>query len=988
MKTTTALFVLSALSTATNAVPAPVVDTVYPYTGPDVPIGDWVDPTINGNGKGYQRHVEARAVKPASDNPTNNVNVISLAYLPDGMNVHYQTPFGLGVAPSVKWGTDPSKLDQTATGNSHTYDRTPPCSLVSSVTMCSQWFHEVPIKNLQPGTTYYYQIPAANGTTVSDVEKFTTARAAGQDGEFSVAVLNDMGYTNAAGTLKQMSLAVDDGVAFAWHGGDISYADDWYSGIIPCESSWPLCYNGSSSQFPGGVVDNPDYLEPLPEGEVPTQGSPRGGDMSSLYESNWDLWQQWTNTITTKVPYMVLPGNHEAACAEFDGGNHELSAYLNDNQANSTGNSTNYLTYYSCPESQRNFTAYMNRFKMPGDETGGVGNFWYSFDYGLAHFVSIDGETDYAYSPEWPFVRDLKNGESHPLETETYPTDSGPFGRIDGTWQDNTGYEQYQWLAKDLASVNRTKTPWVIAMSHRPMWSSSTSSYQTYIRAAFQNLMLQNGVDAYLSGHIHYYERMYPLTSTGAVDSGSVIDQNTYRTNPGVSMTHIINGMAGNIESHSILSGKIQPKTAVLDMTHYGFNKLTFFNATAMKFSFVLGKDGSIADEVTLLKPKAGVSSTSTSASATATTSGLTTLTSGTSTKTCILRTSSTTIGSASTSGTSSPTTVDSSATDTSSPTTVDSSATDTSSPTTVDSSATDTSSPTTVDSSATETSSPTTVDSSASETSSGATDTASSYTSSTVYTTVTSIISSCKPTVINCPYTTAPITVTDTIVDYTTYCPVSGSSTGTAVQTTHTQAASSDVPYTTSTVYKTTTSTISSCASTVVDCPYTTAPIVATVVVVDYTTYCPVATASATTPEGGVVAVPVGTASATTPEGSVEAVPVVGGSATTPEGTVAPVVGGSATTPEGTVETVPAAGSEATGEATIVTGAETGVPAGPEAVATPVSSNGAAAASVAPVTNTTTTVGTVPVPGAATRVGTASFAGAAGLVALAAYFL
>ncbi|OBT67459.1 hypothetical protein VE03_03049 [Pseudogymnoascus sp. 23342-1-I1] len=915
MKTTTALVVLGALCTATNAAPAPVVDTVYPYTGPDVPVGDWVDPTINGNGKGYQRLSEPPAVKPASENPTNNVNVISLAYLPDGMNVHYQTPFGLGVSPSVKWGTDPNKLDQTATGNSHTYDRTPPCSLISSVTQCSQWFHEVPIKNLQPGTTYYYQIPAANGTTISDVEKFTTARAAGEEGEFSVAVLNDMGYTNAAGTLKQMSLAVDDGVAFAWHGGDISYADDWYSGIIPCESSWPLCYNGSSSEFPGGVVDNPDYLEPLPEGEVPTQGSPRGGDMSSLYESNWDLWQQWTNTITTKVPYMVLPGNHEAACAEFDGGNHELSAYLNDNKANSTGNSTNYLTYYSCPESQRNFTAYMNRFKMPGDETGGVGNFWYSFDYGLAHFVSIDGETDYAYSPEWPFVRDLKNGESHPLETETYPTDSGPFGRIDGTWQDNTGYEQYQWLSKDLASVNRTKTPWVIVMSHRPMWSSSTSSYQTYIRAAFQNLMLQNGVDAYLSGHIHYYERLYPLTSTGAVDSGSVIDKNTYRTNAGVSMTHIINGMAGNIESHSILSGAIQPKTAVLDMTHYGFNKLTFFNSTAMKFAFVLGKDGSIADEVTLLKPDTDVSSTSTSASATATTSGLTTLTSGTSTKTCILRTSSTTLGSASTSGTSSPTT-----------------------------------------------------------TSPGATDTASvPYTSSVVYTTVTSVISSCKPTVTNCPFTTAPITVTNTIIDYTTFCPVSESSTGTVVQTTGTQAATSDVPYTTSTVYKTTTSTISACASTVVDCPYTTAPFVATVVVVDYTTYCPVATASATTPEG-----------------SVGIVPVVGGSATTSEGSVetAPVVGGSATTPEGTVETVPVVGSEGTGEASVVTGGETGIPAGPETVATSVSPNGAAAPSFAPVTNTTTTIGTVPVSGAATRAYTASFAGVGGLVALAAYFL
>ena len=73
-----------------------------------------------------------------------------------------------------------------------------------------------------------------------------------------------------------------------------------------------------------------------------------------------------------------------------------------------------------------------------------------------------------------------------------------------------------------------------------------------------------------------------------------------------------------NIESHSELSGAVQPKTAVLDVTHYGFNKLTFFNSTAMKFAFVLGKDGSVADELILLKPETSTSPTS-SASATST---------------------------------------------------------------------------------------------------------------------------------------------------------------------------------------------------------------------------------------------------------------------------------------------------------------------------------------------------------------------------------
>lgn len=74
---------------------------------------------------------------------------------------------------------------------------------------------------MRPDTTYYYKISAANGTTASGVLSFTTARAAGDPTEFTVAVLNDMGYTNAGGTYQQLMQAVSEGVAFAWHGGDI-----------------------------------------------------------------------------------------------------------------------------------------------------------------------------------------------------------------------------------------------------------------------------------------------------------------------------------------------------------------------------------------------------------------------------------------------------------------------------------------------------------------------------------------------------------------------------------------------------------------------------------------------------------------------------------------------------------------------------------------------------------------------------------------------
>jgi len=53
----------------------------------------------------------------------------------------------------------------------------------------------------------------------------------------------------------------------------------------------------------------------------------------------------------------------------------------------------------------------------------------------LAHFLSFDGETDYYQSPEYPFAADLSGNETHPTESETYITDSGPFGRIDGSYK-------------------------------------------------------------------------------------------------------------------------------------------------------------------------------------------------------------------------------------------------------------------------------------------------------------------------------------------------------------------------------------------------------------------------------------------------------------------------------------------------------------------------------------------------------------------------
>jgi hypothetical protein len=68
-------------------------------------------------------------------------------------------------------------------------------------------------------------------------------------------------------------------------------------------------------------------------------------------------------------------------------------------------------------------------------------------------------------------------------------------------------------------------------------------------------------------------------------------------------MTHINNGIAGNIERHSTIdAGKIASNiTADLKFEHYSFCKLQVINETTPTFTSVRGS-GTVGDEVMLLK--------------------------------------------------------------------------------------------------------------------------------------------------------------------------------------------------------------------------------------------------------------------------------------------------------------------------------------------------------------------------------------------------
>jgi chitinase len=122
------------------------------------------------------------------------------------------------------------------------------------------------------------------------------------------------------------------------------------------------------------------------------------------------------------------------------------------------------------------------------------------------------------------------------------------------------------------------------------------------------------------------------------------------------------------------------------------------------------------------------------------------------------------------------------------------------------------------------------------------------SYTTSTITTTTVRTISSCAPTVTNCPYGKV---LTDTIEITTTFCPYESSSA--AVTTTSAPA------QTTLTIYTTTVYTVTSCAPTVTNCPAKLGA-VTTETIIDYTTVCPISEALSK----GLITAPTGTSTST----------------------------------------------------------------------------------------------------------------------------
>lgn len=429
--------------------------------------------------------------------------------------------------PTVFYGTSPDSLSYTSFSNiSQTY----PTSTTFS--------NHVKLSNLKPDTTYYYKV--SHFGAESRPYNFTTPPN-DRSKPFTFAMVIDMGVMGPLGlstktgqgasgalqpgertTVEALSKNVKD-FSFIWSPGDIGYADYWLK-----------------EQLQG-------YLEPVSV----EQGY-------KVYETILNSFYEQIENITSIVPYMVGPGNHEANC--------------NNGKVKDKKNGVKY-TVDICMPGQTNFTGYQSHWKMPNEESGGKFNMWYSFDYGMVHFVQINTETDFGNDIVAP---DEPGGSSS--------EEAGPFGSYQN--------EQIDWLENDLKKVNRCKTPWVVVAGHRPWYASVNKDTCDTCQQAFENLLIKHDVDIAVFGHVHNYQRFAPMKY-------NKVDYNGLN-NP-KSPWYLINGAGGHYDGVDLLADPVDGFEVGFDNT-YGWSRFSVHNKTHITHDFVASSNDKVMDSATLYK--------------------------------------------------------------------------------------------------------------------------------------------------------------------------------------------------------------------------------------------------------------------------------------------------------------------------------------------------------------------------------------------------
>mmetsp|Transcript_38212 Transcript_38212/g.50334 ORF Transcript_38212/g.50334 Transcript_38212/m.50334 type:complete len:505 (-) Transcript_38212:297-1811(-) len=386
----------------------------------------------------------------------------------------------------VYFGDHPSNLNEIAYGETVRYSY----RSFYYGSYESGYLHHVLLTGLQPNTRYFYRV-GNHGFTLTDVfDTFITPPPVGDSSQISFAVIGDLGQTeDSQCTVEHVDS--DDSLLFVVHAGDLAYAD--------------------------------------------------------CYQPRWDSYQELISPVSRKLPWMVIPGNHEI---EYDSiTNTTFVAYEaryrmpQIKPAEFEGfQPVNLMDYFNCQPSE-----------YPGSYD--FGNSFYSFDVGTVHFVMLNSYT-----------------------------------------KTKAGSKQYKWVQSDLKKVDRQVTPWVIVIMHAP-WYHSNIFHQNetepmQMKNSMEHLFEKYDVNLVLSGHVHAYERTYPMLHGSIASSGP---------------TYITVGDGGNREGHANYWMEEPEWSALRNGDTFGYGKITVENNSHLLWEWKMNtgeKNHEVGDSVHVVNAK------------------------------------------------------------------------------------------------------------------------------------------------------------------------------------------------------------------------------------------------------------------------------------------------------------------------------------------------------------------------------------------------
>jgi hypothetical protein len=152
---------------------------------------------------------------------------------------------------------------------------------------------------------------------------------------------------------------------------------------------------------------------------------------------------------------------------------------------------------------------------------------------------------------------------------------------------------QRAWVENDLRNVNRTITPWIIMFGHRQMYASGREGRvkeSEILESGLGYLLGKYGVDMYICGHQHNYERMAPILYR---TFETILDPFIYKK-PHFPI-HIVNGAAGGPEGIEKFDFGIMPYSLVRKAI-YSFGSFTIHNETHLHWEQI-DEERNIIDE-------------------------------------------------------------------------------------------------------------------------------------------------------------------------------------------------------------------------------------------------------------------------------------------------------------------------------------------------------------------------------------------------------